>query len=280
MDVKEISFMNIMEVDLDINCLSSTCWRLNQIITNEKITKNLFYDCVKIDITFTAENGMNGYVNVQEESIYEVKKDENLDRDRFICNNTVEISLSTREREISGEKYLSFIKNLAEQYKINSEERRNLSILKLYNKNRYGNWPHLLYVLAYLHHENINTIVIPITFFSHNIIEYNKLLNNLFDGFLKLYKFEICLSAYFSLSINFSHNNDAFDVIIGQLSRKKNATIYFYFNDNESCFRNNGYFLVFFKIAMKYGIKVIIYNIALNHSKCPSISDILKHHND
>uniref|UniRef100_A0A0N5BVB3 F-box domain-containing protein n=1 Tax=Strongyloides papillosus TaxID=174720 RepID=A0A0N5BVB3_STREA len=286
MDTQEISFINIIEIGLvrkkifeylpsfkDINRLASTCWKLKNIIKNEKIIKNIFYDDGRINTKFAKIDVIREFTDVQEESKFEDcafienfdyiyyggKKDEKFDRDRFICNNTVEISFLTGEREVSSEK-------------------KDLTILKI-NDQRFGSsFSALLLVLPYLHHENIETIIIPINIFSNNINKYNGLLNNLFDGFPKLYKLEIHLSFGFNVYNNFYHNNDAIDGIMEQLSRKKNATIHFYyFDDRFSC--TVDYFLVFFEIAMKYRIKVTMDDETLFLLKDRNISNILKRHN-
>uniref|UniRef100_A0A0N5BVA9 F-box domain-containing protein n=1 Tax=Strongyloides papillosus TaxID=174720 RepID=A0A0N5BVA9_STREA len=309
MDAEEISFINIMEISLirrkileyipsfkDITCLASTCWELNKIIKNVKITRDLhFYFNDKIDIAFAKIDDIvrltEGHIDVQEESKFEDcafmekfnfrnnggQKDEKLNIDKFICDNTVRISLLNIYGEVSSEKYVQFITKLAQQYKINSEERRNLTILKLHDQ-RYGSkFNALLHVLPYLHHENINTIIIPIRFFSIDLIKYDGFLNNLFDGFPKLYRLGIDLSFRSNIYNNFSHNKNAIDKIMKQLSKKKNASIYFYKYDG-SFFRTVYYFLVFFKIAMKYGIKVTMEDRTLLQLKERGISDILMNH--
>uniref|UniRef100_A0A0N5BVA7 F-box domain-containing protein n=1 Tax=Strongyloides papillosus TaxID=174720 RepID=A0A0N5BVA7_STREA len=305
MDAEEISFMNIMEVGLvrkkifeylpsfkNIRHLASTCWKLNQIIKNEKITKNLFYDCGEITIRFTMIDAIRDFTDVQEESKFEdyafiktdhlysnvIIKNENFDRDRFISGNTVGISFSNAVGRLSSEKYIPFIMKLAQQYNINYEERKDLTCLQLSDETFSQGCSVLLKVLPYLHHENINTIKIPMTFFPTNSYKYDGLLNGIFDRFPKLYRLGIDLSGGSIFVSDLSLNKDAIYDIMGQLSRKKNATIHFYYkNDDHYYYINN--FSVFFESAMKHGINVTMDESTLLRMEERGISDILKHHN-
>uniref|UniRef100_A0A0N5BVA8 Aminotran_1_2 domain-containing protein n=1 Tax=Strongyloides papillosus TaxID=174720 RepID=A0A0N5BVA8_STREA len=310
MDARKISLINIMEVSLirkkileyipsfkDIICLASTCLDLNQIIKNEKITRGVtfeFYD--KIDIIFAKTDDIIRYIgehiDFEEESKFEDcaflenfsfinsggNNDEKLNIDRFVCDNTVRISFTNMAREISNEEYVPFISTLSQQYNINYGERKDSRTLKLHDKESSGNCLLLIHVLSYLYHENINTIIIPVNFFSIDITKYSELLNNLFDGFPKLYKLGIHSSFNYNINHNFSHNKYAIDKIMRQLSRRKYATIHLIcFNGQNP--RTIDYFLVFFEIAIKYGIKVIMDETTLLMLKKRNISDILWHLN-
>uniref|UniRef100_A0A0N5BVA6 F-box domain-containing protein n=1 Tax=Strongyloides papillosus TaxID=174720 RepID=A0A0N5BVA6_STREA len=307
MDTKKISFINIMEVGLvrkkilgylpnfkDIYCIASTCWELNQFITNEKITRNILYDYCQFNIKLVKINDKREFINVQEDSKFEGYVFENLDvlfafktkeseqyrRKRFICNDTVEIAFLTEEREDFRQKYVPFIKKLAQKYKINFEERKDLTILKLHDKNYNNSSIRLLHVLPYLYHENINTIIIPINYFSTFINKYNGLLNNLFNGFPKLYKLEFHISFCYIKIRNLIFNKDAIGEILRQLSKKNNATVHFkYFDDFDDISLVIKCFLLFLEFAMKYGIKITIDDETLRVLKFHNIPNILKRYN-
>uniref|UniRef100_A0A0K0EYY0 TIR domain-containing protein n=1 Tax=Strongyloides venezuelensis TaxID=75913 RepID=A0A0K0EYY0_STRVS len=310
MGAMEISFINIMEVSLirkkildyipsfkDIYCIASTCCGLNQIIKNEKVTRKItfeFFD--KIDVIFAKIDDVIRYIgehiDFEEESIFQdcaflenfnfndsgENEEEKLNGDIFVCDNIVKISFTNMTRELSSQEYLSFISTLSQQYKINLEERKDSTILKLRDKERSGNCLPLLHVLSYLYHENINTIIIPVNFFSIDITKHSDMLNNLFDGFPKLYKLGIHSSFSYNTNHNFSHNKKIIDKIMRQLSKKKYATIHMI------CFHGHNprtvdYFLVFFEIALRYGIKVIMDETTLLQLKKRNISEILWHMN-
>uniref|UniRef100_A0A0K0EYY3 Uncharacterized protein n=1 Tax=Strongyloides venezuelensis TaxID=75913 RepID=A0A0K0EYY3_STRVS len=210
MGTEEILFINI--IFKDILCIASTCLKLKKIIKNQKVTRDKnseFFD--KIDVIFAKIEDIvrltGGHIDDQEKSKFEDcifikkfdlldyggRKDEKYNIDRFIRDNIIRISFANMVRKLSSEKYVSFIKKLVQQYIINSEERKNLTILKLQDIERFGSCLSLLHVLAYIHHENINTIIMPIKFFAINVTKYSGLLNNLFDNFPKLYRLGIGL---------------------------------------------------------------------------------------
>uniref|UniRef100_A0A0K0EYX7 RNA methyltransferase n=1 Tax=Strongyloides venezuelensis TaxID=75913 RepID=A0A0K0EYX7_STRVS len=69
------------------------------------------------------------------------------------------------------------------------------------------------------------------------------------------------------------------DEIMRQLSKKKDATIHLDCNDDNLFSCTNDYFLVLFKISMKYGIKITMDEITLLLLKKLDISNILKYLN-
>uniref|UniRef100_A0A0K0EYY5 F-box domain-containing protein n=1 Tax=Strongyloides venezuelensis TaxID=75913 RepID=A0A0K0EYY5_STRVS len=277
----------------DILCIASTCSKLNQIIMNAKISRDIIFEFYEeINIKFAKIDDIIRYIgdhiDFEEESTFEDcaflenfsfnnsrgNEKENLKRDIFFCDNIVKISFTNMTRELSSEEYLSFISTLSQQYKINLEERKDSTILKLRDKERSGNCLPLLHILSYLYHENINTIIIPVNFFSIDITKHSDMLNNLFDGFPKLYKLGIHSSFSYNTNHNFSHNKKTIDKIMRELSKKKYATIHMiYFRGHNP--RNVDYFLVFFEIAIKYGIKVIMDETTLLQLKKRNISEIL-----
>uniref|UniRef100_A0A0N5BVB1 F-box domain-containing protein n=1 Tax=Strongyloides papillosus TaxID=174720 RepID=A0A0N5BVB1_STREA len=306
MDSGEVSFINIMEISLirkkileylsnfkDINCLASTCWKLNQIINNEKITRSIDYDFGQINIRYVNIDDEKKLIDVEEQyklgsyafikQLYlsgkEIIESEEYNKKRFNCNDTVEISFR-RNVNLSPNvlKSVPFIRKLAKQYDINCEERKNLTILKLQDVGCNTSSFFLLHVLPYLHHENMNTIIFPIRFFSNDVKRYKDLLNGIFDGFPRLYKLEIDLSLKKGYYGGCSMEKSAVDEVMKQLSKKKDATVHFtFFGDRYS--RTTDYFLVFFEISMKYGVKVTLCEETLLQLEKHKISSVLKLHN-
>uniref|UniRef100_A0A0N5BVB2 F-box domain-containing protein n=1 Tax=Strongyloides papillosus TaxID=174720 RepID=A0A0N5BVB2_STREA len=309
MDAKKKSFINIMEVGLvrkkilgylpnfkDIFCLASTCWHLNQIINNEKIIRNILFERRALNMEFGCigirTSDSLRYIDVEEESKFidygfierddyfrgEVNRNEQSNRDILICNNTVEISFYNRESKVFERNRVSYIKKLAQHYNMRLKERKELTTLRIHHQdfNTFISmyFPH---TLPYLHHENINTIIIPISYLSTSISTNNGFLNNLFDGFPKLYKIEIHIMHSRVNIEDFFRNKDAVDEIMKQLSKKNNATIHFQYFDLH-CFLTEC-FLLFFTFAMKYGIKVTLCDETLYRLEYRYIYDALRVYN-
>uniref|UniRef100_A0A0K0EYZ1 F-box domain-containing protein n=1 Tax=Strongyloides venezuelensis TaxID=75913 RepID=A0A0K0EYZ1_STRVS len=281
----------------DILCIASTCSKLKKIIKNAKITRYVTFEFNdEINIKFAKIDDIirriGEHIDFEEESIFEdcaflenfnfnnreENEKEKLNGDIFICDNIVKILFTNMTRELPSEDYVSFISTLSQQYKINLEERKDSTILDLRGKEPSGSCLSLLHVLSYLYHENIKTITIPVDFFSIDITKHSELLDDLFDGFPKLYRLRIHSSFCYNTNNNFPHNKKTIDKIMRQLSEKKYATIHMIFFHGHDP-RNVDYFLVFFEIALKYGINVTMNETTLLQLKRHNINEILWHLN-
>uniref|UniRef100_A0A0N5BZJ8 F-box domain-containing protein n=1 Tax=Strongyloides papillosus TaxID=174720 RepID=A0A0N5BZJ8_STREA len=266
-DLVRKNILNMIPSIYDIYNLSMTSRQIASLIEGEIIKRNMMMYSDFQRITIKIKEGIRSKSNVYSLEDIEFEKDEYScetlnEVNQFIGetihqDNRISFIICNFVDKIKKREQLLFIKKLIRKMNLNMELRKNSTILNLWVDFSCDHYM-ILHALSFMNHENIRRIELSQNVFLSNYCssDNNKNLNTtLFDGFPKFHE----LLIYGSLAVdnynNLIENKNIIDVVLKELSSRKNATLILKLSD-WGYHEIAQYIHMVLEIADKYDIKV------------------------
>uniref|UniRef100_A0A0K0F493 F-box domain-containing protein n=1 Tax=Strongyloides venezuelensis TaxID=75913 RepID=A0A0K0F493_STRVS len=266
-DLVRKNILNMIPSFYDIYNLSITSKQIASLIEGDIIKRNMMMYSDFQRITIKIKEGIKNKSNVYSLEDIEFEKDE------YSCETLSEVNQFVGETihqdnrisfiicnfvdKIKKREQLLFIKKLLRKINLNMELRKNSTILNLWVDFSCDNYM-ILHALSFMNHENIRRIELSQNVFLSNYCsnDKNKNLNTrFFDGFPNFHELLIYGSLAVDNYTNLMENKNIIDVVLKELSNRKNATLILKLSDwgyNEIA----QYIHMVLEIANKYNIKV------------------------